>query len=73
MQSRFIKVNDRHYTKQDIGKSEMSSGCTFVALSRLKRLNDGIIQPMSLQSIAKATERKQRLQQLCDLTINSVC
>lgn len=65
----------------DIGKSELSSGCTFVALSRLRRLNDGIIQPMSferLQSIAKAkrlTERKaeeRRLQQLCELTITSV-
>ena len=41
----------------DIGKSEVSSGCTFVAVSRLPTLNDGIFQPMSfecLQSIARA-------------------
>lgn len=35
----------------DIGKSEMSSGCTFVALSRLKRLKDGILQPMSFERL----------------------
>lgn len=45
----------------DIGKSEISSGCTFVALSRLKTLKDGIIQPMTferLQSIGKDGRKK---------------
>ena len=65
----------------DIGKSEISSGCTFVALSRLKTLKDGILQPMTferLQSIGKAkrmAERRneeRRLQQLFDEVMNSI-
>jgi ATP-dependent exoDNAse (exonuclease V) alpha subunit len=38
----------------DIGDREMAAGCTFVAISRMKRLSDCIIQPMPykrLQSI----------------------
>lgn len=65
----------------DLGKSEISSGCTFVALSRLITLKDGIIQPMTferLESIGKAkrmTERRneeRRLQQLFDEVMNSI-
>ena len=68
-------------TVVDISKSEISSGCTFVALSRLKTLKDGILQPMSLerlQSIGKAkrmTEgrnEERRLQQLFAEMVNSV-
>ena len=33
----------------DLGVSEKSTGTTFVALSRLKHLEDGLIEPMSLQ------------------------
>ena len=35
----------------DIGKSELSAGCTFVAISRLPRLECGMIQPMSFQRL----------------------
>lgn len=35
----------------DIGKSELAAGCTFVAISRLPRLQCGIIQPMSFERL----------------------
>ena len=35
----------------DIGKAELANGCTFVAISRLPRLDCGLIQPMSLQRL----------------------
>lgn len=62
----------------DIGKSEVSSGATFVAVSRLRTLNDGLFQPMTferLQNIAKSKriiDRKaeeKRLQQLFESTV----
>ena len=35
----------------DMGKSELAAGCTFVAISRLPRLQCGLIQPMSLERL----------------------
>ena len=35
----------------DIGKSELSAGCTFVAISRLPRLDCGLIQPMPFERL----------------------
>ena len=48
----------------DIGSREMSAGCTFVALSRLKTLSGLLIQPMSferLKSIGKLKRMHQRI------------
>ena len=48
----------------DIGASERVAGCTFVALSRLRRLEDCIIQPMTLDrllSINHGRRLKERL------------
>ena len=50
----------------DIGKSELAAGCTFVAISRLKTLESGLIQPMSferLQAISKSRNFSTRLQE----------
>lgn len=33
----------------DLGKREMAAGCTFVAISRLHSLEDGVFEPMSYQ------------------------
>ena len=78
-----------HYTQEpgtisraviDIGKSELSAGCTFVAVSRLKKLEHGLFHPMTLerlQNISKSkrlTQRKredERLHQLEAITIMS--
>lgn len=35
----------------DIGKSELAAGTTFVAISRLPRLESGLIQPMSFKRL----------------------
>lgn len=35
----------------DIGKSEIAAGCTFVAISRLPRLEYGLIQPMTFDRL----------------------
>ena len=35
----------------DIGKAELAAGCTFVAVSRLRSLDRGLIQPMSFQRL----------------------
>ena len=48
----------------DIGKAELAAGCTFVALSRLRSLKHGLIQPMSfqrLQAISTSKCLRQRL------------
>ena len=48
----------------DLGKSEVTSGLTFVALSRLRRLEDGLFQPMTydrLKNIRKSKRFEQRL------------
>ena len=50
----------------DLGKSELSSGLTFVALSRLRKLQDGLFQPMTcerLQSITKCKRFQERLKE----------
>ena len=44
----------------DIGKAELAAGCTFVATSRLRRLDDGIFQPMPF-------ERSKSISQGCNL------
>ena len=48
----------------DIGKAELAASCTFVAVSRLRSLNDGLFQPMSfksLQAIATSCCLSERL------------
>ena len=35
----------------DIGKAELAARCTFVAVSRLRNLDHGLIQPMSFQRL----------------------
>lgn len=43
----FIYARDRHYLQKaviDLGKSEMAATCTFVTVSRLCRLEDGLFQ-----------------------------
>ena len=61
----------------DIGKSELSAGCTFVAVSRLKKLEHGLFHPMTferLQNISKSKRlaecktEDQRLHQLHAVT-----
>ena len=50
----------------DIGKHELASGCTFVALSRFRSLKHGLLQPMSfqrLQAIATGKRFAERLQE----------
>ena len=50
----------------DIGASERVAGCTFVALSRLRCLEDSIIQPMTLDrllSINHGRRLQERLQE----------
>lgn len=44
----------------DLGKSEMAAGTTFVAVSRLKKLEDGLFQPMPFERL-KAIGRTKRL------------
>ena len=47
-----------------LGKKENVPGCTFVAISRLRRLEDCLIQPMTLQrllAIGKAKSFQARL------------
>lgn len=63
----------------DIGKSELSAGSTFVAISRLPRLNCGHIQPMSFQRLASISAGRNfvaRLQEdsrLHDISLNCAC
>jgi len=48
----------------DIGEREKAAGATFVALSRLRQLSDGIIQPMPferLQSIGRLKWHQERM------------
>ena len=64
----------------DIGKAELAAGCTFVAVSRLRSLNHGLIQPMSFQRLqaistgkrlAERLEEETRLKHLATLTVPS--
>lgn len=60
----------------DIGKRELAAGCTFVALSRVKHIDDILIQPMSYQRLqaisngkhfqARLEEEKRLLQMAAD-------
>ena len=61
----------------DIGKSERSAGCTFVATSRVRSLQHVVFQPMSLQrlqALGKCKQLQERLteeQRLGDLAENT--
>jgi len=48
----------------DIGKAELATGCTFVALSRLRSLNHGLIQPMSFQRLQVISTGKCPIERL---------
>lgn len=57
----------------DIGSAELVAGCTFVAVSRLQKLQDGLFQPMPLQRLlhiwngkclAEKIKEEERLQKL---------
>ena len=49
----------------DIGKAELANnGCTFVAISRLPRLDCGLIQPMSLQRLKAISNSRNFAQRL---------
>ena len=61
----------------DLGKSEISAGSTFVAVSRLRKLEDGLFQPMTFDRLKKIGQSKRfgerkseeaRLQQLWSTT-----
>jgi len=55
-----------HKAVIDIGKSELASGCTFVAISRLPLLECGLIQPMTfdrLKAISNGRNFTMRLQE----------
>ena len=59
----------------DLGKSELAAGCTFVAISRLKKLEDALCQPMTFERLLaigrakRLSERKQeRLHSLAQVT-----
>ena len=43
----------------DLGKSEISAGSTFVAVSRLHKLEDGLFQPMTLDRLKKIDQSKR--------------
>ena len=43
----------------DIGEKERTAGLTFVALSRLKRLDNAIIQPMTYERLVSISKSKQ--------------
>ncbi len=54
----------------DIGMSELAAGCTFIAISRLSRLQCGLIQPMSferLKAISAGRKFALRLQEVIRL------
>ena len=42
----------------DIGHRELASGCTFVALSWVKNINDILTEPMSLEKLQKISGGK---------------
>ena len=42
----------------DIGRREFSAGCTFVATLRLRKLRDGLFEPMSFQRLQSLTNGK---------------
>ena len=59
----------------DIGKAELAAGCTFVAVSRLRRLEDGLFQPtcmsfkrlQTIRTSRRLTERLNEESRLKDL------
>jgi ATP-dependent exoDNAse (exonuclease V) alpha subunit len=42
----------------NIGSKERAAGCTFVAISRLRRLSDGLFIPMSFERLAHIGKSK---------------
>ena len=61
----------------DLGKSELSPGSTFVAISRLRKLEDGLFQPMTFDRLKKIgnnwISEEARLQQLLCTTQSRYC
>ena len=63
----------------DLGKAERAAGCSFVALSRVRCLDNVVLQPLSfqrLQAIAKSKQLQQRLREeerLQQLADNTTC
>ena len=50
----------------DLGKAERAAGCSFVALSRVRSLDNVVLQPLSfqrLQVIGKSKQLQQRLRE----------
>ena len=43
----------------DLGRAEMAAGCTFVAVSRLKKLEDGLFQPMTYKRLQAIGQNKR--------------
>jgi len=48
-----------HKAVIDLGKSELSPGSTFVAVSRLRKLEDGLFQPMTFDRLIKNDKSKR--------------
>lgn len=50
----------------DIGDKEMAAGCTFVVVSRLRSLTDGIFEPITFQRLASIGNMKRLKQRLTE-------
>ena len=50
----------------DIGDKEMAAGSTFVAISRLRSLKDGLFQPMSFERLTSINRLKRFQQRLAE-------
>jgi ATP-dependent DNA helicase PIF1 len=48
----------------DIGKAEKAAGCTFVAISRLRSINHGLLQPMSFKRLEAISTGKRFAERL---------
>lgn len=48
----------------DLGRTELAAGCTFVAVSRLRKLQGGLFQPMPfgrLQAVGRGKCMEERI------------
>ena len=50
----------------DIGKSERATGCTYVAISRLRSLQDLIVEPMSFDRLLSIRNSKRLAERIKD-------
>ena len=62
----------------DIGKSELSAGCTFVAVSRLKKLEHGLFHPMTLERLQNISKSKrlttqEKMKDSTNLKLSPLC